>query len=50
MADSILVQKAYTAVVKHFMGTGRAPHYTELAETLERQPDEARDVQREAAG
>lgn len=49
MAHSMLVQKAYTAVVEHFIKTGRAPHYTELAETLGLLPDEARDVQRQAA-
>ena len=49
MTESTLMQKAYTAVVKHFIRTGRAPHYTELAETLGLQPDEARDVQRETA-
>jgi hypothetical protein len=49
MADSILVQKAYTSIVEHFIGTGRAPHYTELAETLGLRPDEARGVQRQAA-
>jgi hypothetical protein len=49
MAESKLVQKAYTAVINHFIRTGRAPHYTELAETLGLQPDEARGVQREAA-
>ncbi|MEE9532653.1 MAG: hypothetical protein V3W52_16865 [Syntrophobacteria bacterium] len=49
MAESALVQKAYTTVIKHFISTGRAPHYTELAEALGLQPDEARDVQREAA-
>jgi hypothetical protein len=43
------MQKAYTAVVKHFIKTGRAPHYTELAEKLGLQPDEALDVQRETA-
>ena len=49
MADAILVQKAYTAIVEHFIETGRAPHYTELAETLGLRPDAARDVQRQAA-
>jgi len=49
MTESNLIQKAYTAVVKHFIRTGRAPHYTELAETLRLQPDEARDVQRVTA-
>ncbi len=49
MTELSLLQKAYTAIVKHFMGTGRAPHYTELAEKLGLKPDEARQVQREAA-
>jgi hypothetical protein len=49
MAESVLVQKAYTAIVEHFVRNGRAPHYTELAETLGLNPDEARDVQRQAA-
>jgi hypothetical protein len=49
VAQSKLVQKAYTAVVEHFIETGRAPHYTELAQTLGIQPVEARDVQRQAA-
>jgi hypothetical protein len=49
MAEATLVQRAYTAVLEHFIGTGRAPHYTELAATLGLQPDEARRVQREAA-
>ena len=49
MADSVLAQRAYTAIVRHFVDTGRAPHYTELAEALGLQPEEARDVQREAA-
>jgi len=49
MADLSLAQKAYTAIVKHFIGTGRAPHYTELAEILEIKPEEARQVQHDAA-
>ena len=49
MTESTLVQNAYTTVIKHFIRTGRAPHCTELAETLGLQPDEAKDVQREAA-
>jgi hypothetical protein len=48
MVDPTLVQKAYTAVVEHFVKTGRAPHYTELADTLGLQPHEARDVQHQA--
>lgn len=28
-------QKVHQSVLRHFIKTGRAPHYTELAETLE---------------
>ena len=49
MEESILVQRAYTAVLSHFIKTGRAPHYTELAATLGVKPEEARQVQRKAA-
>jgi hypothetical protein len=49
MADSRVVQKAYTAIVEHFIKTGRAPHYTELAATLGLRPDDARVLQRQAA-
>jgi hypothetical protein len=48
-AEETLVQRAYTSVLEHFVQTGRAPHYTELAHTLGVEPDEARDLQREAA-
>jgi hypothetical protein len=44
-----LVQRAYTAVVEHFVKTGRAPHYTELAGILGVRPDEARHLQHKAA-
>jgi hypothetical protein len=47
--QDILVQRAYTVVVEHFVKTGRAPHYTELAGTLGVRPEEARQVQRKAA-
>ena len=49
MVDAALVQQAYTTILQHMIHTGRAPHYTELAETLGLAPDEAREVQREAA-
>ena len=49
MEETQLVQRAYTAVVDHFMKTGRAPHYTELAATLGLKPEEARLAQRKAA-
>jgi len=49
MEESALVQRAYTAVVEHFVKTGRAPHYTELATILGVGPDEARRLQHKAA-
>jgi hypothetical protein len=49
MEEITLVQQAYTTVLKHFIQTGRAPHYTELAAMLGLQPEEARQVQRKAA-
>ena len=47
--ETTLVQRAYTAVIEHFMKTGRAPHYTELAASLGLKPEEARLAQRKAA-
>ena len=49
MRSADLVQKAYTHILEHFVHTGRAPHYTELAEYLGLSPDEGRLIQREAA-
>ncbi len=49
MQESTLVQRAFTAVVQHFVKTGRAPHYIELAAILGLQPEEARRVQHKAA-
>ena len=49
MTEASLVQRAYTTVLKHFVQTGRAPHYTELAEALGVTPDEANRLQRAAA-
>ncbi len=49
MQESTLVQKAYTAVLDHFVKTGRAPHYAELAAILGLRPEEARQVQHKAA-
>lgn len=49
MVNSHLVQKTYTNILEHFIQTGRAPHYTELAKYLGILPDEARELQREAA-
>lgn len=47
--DATLVQRAYTAVLEHFMKSGRAPHYTELAAILGVSPEEARQAQHQAA-
>lgn len=49
MQETTLEQRAYTAVVEHFMKSGRAPHYAELAATLGLRPEEARQVQHKAA-
>jgi len=49
MKEATLVQRAYTAVLAQLIKTGRAPHYTELATTLGLRPEEARQIQREAA-
>ena len=49
MADAGLVQRAYTSITQHFIASGRAPHYTELAKTLSVSMDEARGLQRQAA-
>jgi hypothetical protein len=49
MQEPTLVQKAYTAVVEHFVRTGRAPHYIELAAILGVQPEDARQAQHKAA-
>ncbi len=49
MMEPTLVQRAYTAVLEHFIKTGRAPHYTELGNTLGLRPDDARQAQRAAA-
>ena len=44
-----MVQRAYTSILEHFIQTGRAPHYTELAHTLGVGPEEAKDIQRALA-
>jgi DNA-directed RNA polymerase specialized sigma subunit len=43
-----LTQQAFTTILEHFIETGRAPHYTELADALNIGPEEAREVQRAA--
>lgn len=49
MEDATLTQRVYTAVIEHFIRTGRAPHYTGLAKTLGISPEEALKEQRKAA-
>ena len=49
MTTNLSEQLAYTAILNHFIATGRAPHYTELAETLGISPEDARQLQRQAA-
>ncbi len=49
MAQPEQVQRAYTAIMRHALETGAAPHYTGLAKMLGVTPDEARELQAEAA-
>lgn len=49
MEETALVQRAYTAVLEHFIKAGRAPHYAELAGILNLRPEEARQIQHKAA-
>ena len=46
MADPRVLARAYHAVMLGFVRDGRAPHYTELAETLDLTPGEALRAQR----
>jgi Alkylmercury lyase len=46
MSDGALIQVAFTKIMKHFVATGRAPHYTELADSLDLDLDTARDLLR----
>ena len=48
MIDRHLIQRAFTAILEHFVATGRAPHYGELADVLDIGIEEAREVQRAA--
>jgi len=49
MTEPELIQRAYTAILRHNIDAGVAPHYTALATELSIAPDAARDVQREAS-
>ncbi len=48
MKDQDLTQRAFSTILEHFVATGRAPHYAELANALEITSEEAREVQRAA--
>ncbi len=44
-----MTQVAFTTILEHFVETGRAPHYSELAATMGVDLDLARELQRAAA-
>jgi hypothetical protein len=48
MIDQDLTQRAFRTILEHFVATGRAPHYAELADVLDIGSEEAREVQRAA--
>ena len=45
MIDQNLTQRVFTNILEHFVATGRAPHYGELADALEIDVEEAREAQ-----
>jgi len=47
MADRELLARTYHAILSGFVRDGRAPHYTDLAVSLELRREEARHTQRE---
>jgi hypothetical protein len=47
MANKDEIQGIHAAVLRHFVKTGRAPHYIELGDTLQVPPDRARQLLRE---
>lgn len=49
MTDRDPVQQAFTTILEHFVATGRAPHYSDLADVLDIGMDAARELQRAAA-
>ncbi len=50
MATARERQDVHHHVLRHFVATGRAPHYTELAEKLRVEPSVARTLLRETTG
>jgi hypothetical protein len=49
MSNQKLIQRAYRAILLHFMEHGRGPHYVELADELDLPIDEARRILWETA-
>ncbi|MGH8927600.1 MAG: organomercurial lyase [Acidimicrobiia bacterium] len=45
MTDQKMTQRAFTAILEHFVARGRAPHYSELAAALDVGVQEAREIQ-----
>lgn len=45
MSEHDIAQRAYSAILGHFIEYGRGPHYTELALTLKISTEEARQAQ-----
>ena len=50
MADLTLLDRAYTAINQRMIGTGQAPHYTELARELGLSMEAGRQVLRDLVG
>lgn len=44
MADVTLLDRAFQNVIRRFIGTGQAPHYTELAKDLGLPMEEGRQL------
>ena len=42
--DAAMIQRAYSLITQHFIDTGRAPHYSELADALSIDIDAGRDL------
>jgi hypothetical protein len=44
MADTALLDRAYSEIMRRFIKTGQAPHYTELANALRLDMEEGRSL------
>jgi hypothetical protein len=49
VTDQSLVQRGFTTILECFVSSGRAPHYSELADELGIEMEVARELQRAAA-